>query len=162
MAARYVAVVHPGRPPYTLRHPKNLRRMVREREFSLSLNVRHLHGYITRRYRAGGTGKSDSGGTATLGKLTSREISAEVASSTFRARQPEIVEYAPPPLSRARKMAGRSGPGGASTAEVGARRCYDMCRGAALVTGLASHRGRGAAVAGAAATRAAGGDRRLR
>ena len=45
-------------------------------------------------------------------------------------------------------MAGRSGPGGASTAGVGARRCYDMCRGAALVTGLASHRGRGAAMAG--------------
>ena len=162
MASRYAGVAHPGRPPYTLRRPKNLRRMVREREFSLSLNVRHLHGYITRRYRAGGTGKSDSGGNATLGKITSSEISAEVATSTFRARQPEIVEYAPPPLSRARKMAGRSGPGGASTAEVGARRCYDMCRGAALVTGLASHRGRGAAVACAAAARAAGGDRRLR
>ena len=41
MAARYVGVVRPGRPPYTLRRPKNLRRMVREREFSLSLNVRH-------------------------------------------------------------------------------------------------------------------------
>ena len=37
------------------------------------------------------------------------------------------------------------GPGGASTVGVGARRCYGMCRGAALVTGLASHRGRGAA-----------------
>ena len=28
MASRYAAVVHPGRPPYTLRRPKNLRRMV--------------------------------------------------------------------------------------------------------------------------------------
>ena len=30
MASRYAAVVHPGRPPYTLRRPKNLRRMVGE------------------------------------------------------------------------------------------------------------------------------------
>ena len=80
--------------------------MVREREFSLSLNVPHLHGYITRRYRAGGTGKSDSGGKATLGKITSSEISAEVASSTFRARQPEIVEYAPPPFPTPAKWPG--------------------------------------------------------
>ena len=64
MAARYVAVVHPGRPPYTLRHPKNLRRMVRE------------------------------------------QISAEVATSTFRARQPEIVEYAPPPFPTPAKWPG--------------------------------------------------------
>ena len=107
MAARFAGVVRPGRPPYTLRHPKNLRRMVGE------------------------------------------QIPAQVATSTFRARQPEIVEYGPSPPIGARKMAGRSLPGGASTAGVGARRCYDMCRGAALVTGLASHRGRGAAVAGA-------------
>ena len=106
MASRYVAVVHPGRPPYTLRRPKNLRRMVGEREFSKSLNVRDTHGYITRRYRAGGTGKSDSGGAATLGKLTSSEISAEVATSTFRARQPEIVEYAPPPFPAPAKWPG--------------------------------------------------------
>ena len=66
MASRYAAVVRPGRPPYTLRRPKNLRRMVGEREFSESLNVRDTPCYITRRHGAGGTGKSDSGGAASL------------------------------------------------------------------------------------------------
>ena len=45
---------------------KNLRKMVGEREFSESLNVRDTPCYITRRHGAGETEKSDSGGAARL------------------------------------------------------------------------------------------------
>ena len=44
MASRYAGVAHPGRPPYTLRRPKNLRRMVGELFSLLFLKERNLHG----------------------------------------------------------------------------------------------------------------------